>query len=265
VFGLFGSKRNTKAPAAPDGAVVWAVGDIHGRYDLGSALVNWMLGDLRRSEPSRAVLVFLGDYVDRGPQSRDVLDLLWALKEMPGIETHFLRGNHEERLEAVLGAPELAVSWCDYGGVETLQSYGASPPALRDDVDGWAAAVDVLNRNMPDRHRRFLEQQELSFTLGDYFFAHAGARPGVPLDQQDPHDLMWIRQEFLAHRKRFEKVVVHGHTPSKAVEADARRINLDTGAYVTGVLTALRLEGDQRRFAQTSVRGGVVSVTEFSL
>jgi serine/threonine protein phosphatase 1 len=247
--------------AVPDDTVVWSIGDIHGRADLLRVLLAAILDDLRKSRCARKVIVFLGDYVDRGPDSREVLDLLCRL-EGRGIETHFLRGNHEERMEAVLGDPALAPGWCDYGGRETLRSYGVSPPQARGDEAGWAEAVEQLNQNLPEAHRWFLTEQASSVVIGDFFFAHAGARPGVPLDQQSVHDLMWIRRDFLDDAKPFEQIVVHGHTPTEAVHSDARRIGLDTGAYATGVLTALRLEGADRRLLQTRVSGGSISLEQ---
>jgi serine/threonine protein phosphatase 1 len=253
--------RLRRRTSTPEGTVAWAVGDIHGRLDLLSPLVDAMIADLDASTASRKLLIFLGDYIDRGPDSKGVIDLLSSLRSRGMYELHFLRGNHEDRMEAFLTDPELGPGWCDYGGREALASYGVTPPFDKTDTAGWAAACEALNAAVDDRQRAFLAGQEYSFTLGDYFFAHAGAQPGVPLHHQDPQQLMWVRQAFLNHPAPFERVVVHGHTPAETVHADDRRIGLDTGAYATGVLTALRLEGETRELMQTASAAGQVSLS----
>jgi serine/threonine protein phosphatase 1 len=260
---LFGRKKPSRRRSArvPDGAVVWAIGDVHGRSDLLLPLLKEAVRDLRTLKPQRPVIVMLGDYVDRGPDSSGVIDLLCKLSDQPDIETHFVRGNHEERFEGFLSDPELGPSWCEYGGREALLSYGVLVPALKAEIGGWAEASAALNAALPDAHRRFLARQSSAVEIGDYFFSHAGARPGVALADQSPEDLMWIRREFLADKAVFEKVIVHGHTPEEQVHADNRRIGIDTGAYATGVLTALRLEGDQRRICQTRITGKVVGLS----
>jgi len=249
--------RRPAAPAArrsstPPGTVIWAVGDVHGRLDLLEPLVEAVVADLAASTPARKILVFLGDYIDRGPDSRGVIDLLVRLKGRAGIETHFLRGNHEDRMEAFLTQPDLGPGWCDYGGREALMSWGVTPPMLKTDTAAWVAACAALNAAVSDDQRAFLCDQESGLVIGDYFFAHAGARPGVALARQNPQDLMWMRGAFLDHPAPFEQVVVHGHTPSQTVHADHRRIGIDTGGYATGVLTALRLEDEAREVLQTS-------------
>ncbi len=263
MFGKLFKSRPKAAPqrtaAIPDDTVVWAVGDVHGRLDLLEPLADAMVEDLIRSPARRKVIVFLGDYIDRGPDSKGVIDRLAAIKAEGLIETHFLRGNHEERMEAFLTDPDLGPGWCDYGGREALLSYGVIPPMLKTDAEGWAAACETLNAAVSDRQRAFFNGLQYSVSIGDYFFAHAGAEPGVPLDQQDPRQLMWVRQAFLEDPAPFDRVVVHGHTPSEAVHADYRRIGVDTGAYATGVLTGLRLEGAARELMQTA--GGRSKVT----
>jgi serine/threonine protein phosphatase 1 len=254
-----------RAASVPDGAVVWAVGDVHGRADLLLPLMTEIVNDLRATRPARPVIVMLGDYVDRGADSKGVIDLLCRLSDVADIETHFLRGNHEDRFEAFLTEPELGPSWCEYGGREALLSYGVTIPALRGEVGGWIEASANLNAALPETHRRFLARQESSFEIGDYFFAHAGARPGIALTEQSDQDLMWIRGDFLGGRTPFEKVVVHGHTPEEAVHADSRRIGIDTGAYATGVLTGLRLEGEGRQLCQTRFAGKIIETTRRAL
>lgn len=265
MLGRLFNRRAGRAPVAqpstPAGTVIWAVGDIHGRLDLLEAIVPEILADLQRTAAPRRAVVFLGDHIDRGPDSKGVIDRLRRLKAETTIETHVLRGNHENHMEAFLTRPSLGPGWCDHGGRETLMSYGVTPPRLRTDQAAWAAASAALNAAVSAEHRAFLESQAPCVSIGDYFFAHAGARPGAPLADQNPQDLMGVRQVFLDHPDAFEQMIVHGHTPSAAVHADHRRIGLDTGAYATGVLTALRLENTAREILQTAVLGGEVILT----
>lgn len=240
--------------------VVWAVGDVHGRLDLLDPLLDAVDADAASSDAERKVVVMLGDYVDRGPDSRGVIDRLLRLRQGDGRERRFLRGNHEDRMEAFLSDPELGPGWCDYGGREALRSYGVTPPAMRGDADGWTDAARALNRALGPDHRAFLRDLEYSVEIGDYFFAHAGARPGVALADQSQQDLMWVRNAFLSDPRPFERVVVHGHTPEDVLVADHRRIGVDSGAYATGVLSAVRLEGTTRALIQTVVEGRAVSV-----
>lgn len=264
---MFGRRRKQKALAGigssaltPEATVIWAVGDIHGCSDLLDALMAVIQADLLTSVGVEYHVVFLGDYVDRGPDSRGVLDRLSRLKSRQGLVYHFLRGNHEDRMEAFLRQPELGPGWCEFGGREALASFGITPPDVSDSLDVWKSACQKLNRNLTNRHRAFLAAQTLSLTLGDFFFCHAGAEPGVPLAQQDPLQLMWIRQRFLEDRAAFDKLIVHGHTPTDKVHYDHRRIGIDTGAYASGILTALRLEGSGKVIHQAVRRGGVISL-----
>lgn len=246
---LFRSRTQVAAPAAPavpDGTVVWAVGDIHGRLDLLQPLVEAIVADLHPSAATRKVVIFLGDYIDRGPDSRGVLRFLAGLPVVEGVEWRFLKGNHEQAMLEFLDDPSAGARWCEYGGDRALRSYGLRVPELAHRIDAWARVAADLRHKLTVGEKAFLENLELSITMGDYFFAHAGARPGVALDRQSPKDLMWIRQPFLDSRTAFERVIVHGHTPTTAVHADQRRIGIDTKAYDTGVLSALRLEGDER-------------------
>lgn len=249
------------ASRTPTGCVIWAVGDIHGRSDLADRLIQAIRADLHGSEATRKVVVFLGDMIDRGLDSRGVLNQLSNLAADPGLEVRFVRGNHEDRMEAFLHDPEVGPGWCEYGGRATLASYGVPPPLPSADLSAWAAAAHALGEALPESHRELLASQENSVSIGDYFFAHAGAKPGVALPAQSPYDLMWIRQTFLEHAAPFEQVVVHGHTPAEAVHSDARRIGLDTGAYATNVLSAVRLEGEMRLVMQATGRAGRVGIT----
>jgi serine/threonine protein phosphatase 1 len=239
------------APAVPPGTVIWAVGDVHGRLDLLSPLVEAMAHDLHDSRAERKMVIFLGDYVDRGPDSRGVLRLLCGLSPTQGVEWRFLKGNHEQAMLDFLDDPSAGARWCEYGGDRALQSWGLRVPELAHRAEAWARVAADLRHKLSQRETDFLENLELSVTVGDYFFSHAGARPGLALDRQSPKDLLWIRESFLNSPTAFERVVVHGHTPTIRVHADHRRIGIDTKAYDSGVLTALRLEGHDRSLLQS--------------
>lgn len=240
-----------RLPAAvPAGVVVWAVGDIHGRLDLLDPLLDHMLQDLSRSSAERKVIVFLGDYIDRGPDSRGVLERLAELAENASIECRFIQGNHEERMLAFLDDPSVGPSWCEYGGTEALASFGLKPPAMAHKTQAWAPVAADLAHRLTKRQRALLDRLEASVSIGGYFFAHAGARPGVPLADQSDRDLMWIRGSFLDDPEPFEQIVVHGHTPSRDVHVDGRRIGVDTGVYKWDMLSAVRLEDERVQIAQ---------------
>lgn len=234
------------APVVPDGAVVWAIGDVHGRLDLLKPLTDAILADAAVVDASRKLVVFLGDYVDRGPESRGVIQFLIDLPKDRGIEWRFLKGNHEETMLNFLDDPSVGTRWCEYGGDATLRSFGLRVPDLRHRVEAWTHVMADLAHKLTPGELDFLENLELSVTVGDYFFVHAGARPGQPLERQSPDDLMWIRGTFLDSSVEFDRVVVHGHTPVPDVHCDHRRIGVDTKAYASGVLAALRLCGGDR-------------------
>lgn len=238
------------APAVPPGTVAWAVGDIHGRLDLLVPLVGAIVADLRDSGAERKTVIFLGDYIDRGPDSRGVLRLLSGLSRFKDIEWRFLKGNHEQTMLEFLDDPAAGARWSEYGGDRALRSWGLRVPEMAHRVEAWASLSADLRHKLTKPKLAFLDSLELSATVGDYFFSHAGARPGLALDRQSPLDLMWIRQPFLDSREAFDRVVVHGHSPTTVVHADQRRIGIDTKAYDSGVLTALRLEGCDRRLLQ---------------
>ncbi|HYG28019.1 MAG TPA: metallophosphoesterase family protein [Caulobacteraceae bacterium] len=244
---LFKKRRPSIAaaerPETPQGTVIWAIGDIHGRLDLLQPMVEAIMADAAASAADRKVVIFLGDYVDRGPDSRGVIRYLADLPADRGIEWRFLKGNHEEAMLDFLDDPSAGARWCEYGGDAALRSYGLKPPELKHKVEAWARVANDLEHKVARRERDFLENLKLSLSIGDYFFSHAGARPGVPLERQTERDLMWIRNSFLDSDVGFEKVVVHGHTPTREVHVDQRRIGVDTKAYDSGVLSAVRLEG----------------------
>ena len=195
-----------------------------------------------------ALTVTLGDYIDRGPASRGVLDRLIGNP----FPTPFvaLKGNHEALLEAFLANPAVGKHWRSLGGAETLFSYGVPVGTLRTEKD-FTEAADRLRAVLPAQHLAFLQSLKTSFSQGRYFFCHAGVRPGVPLENQTEEDLLWIRDEFLNCKIDFGKIVVHGHTPRPEPEVLPNRINIDTGAFATGRLTCAVLEGDRHRFLPT--------------
>lgn len=242
--------RTGDAPAArvPEGLRLYAIGDIHGRSDLLDRMAALISDDLRRAPPQDAITVFLGDYIDRGLDSRGVIDRLVARDFPTPIVT--LRGNHEETMLNFLDDERVLDSWRHYGGLEALHSYGVNvSEAMRG--TGFARIRADFAARLPESHRAFLEQTKLSVAYGDYFFCHAGVRPETPLDRQDAQDLLWIRDTFLDYRGAYPKIIVHGHTPALQPELLPNRINIDTGAYMTGVLTALRLEEARKSFIST--------------
>ncbi len=240
-----------KSPSrAPDGIALYAIGDVHGRADLLAPLLDAVLEDAAKVE--RAIVVGLGDYVDRGPDSRGVVELMLRLAREPTITLHCLRGNHDQALVDFLSDAELGPGWARHGGVDTLASYGVTPPEILDDMRAWRDARETFATALPAAHRTFFETLGLSYACGDYLFVHAGVRPNVALDAQAPRDLLWIRDPFLSCARPLEKLVVHGHTPAPRVHADHRRIGLDTEAHASGVLSACRLEGTERRFIQAA-------------
>ena len=242
------------AARVPQGRRVYAVGDIHGRADLLTRLLEDLRADAGAGDyEGRPILIFLGDYVDRGFQSKDVINILLSNMVSP-FETYFLKGNHEQAMLQFLGDAGIGPRWAEYGGAETLVSYGVQPPRTRTSPEEWMQASADLREALPDEHLQFLKNLELSVRVGDYVFVHAGVRPGVPLDQQNEQDLLWIREEFLNDRRSLGAVIVHGHTPIQNPYRDGRRISLDTGAYLSGKLTAARFEHDAVEFITTGPR-----------
>ncbi|MEI9989862.1 MAG: metallophosphoesterase family protein [Rhizomicrobium sp.] len=245
--------QNAKAPAVPAGRRVFAVGDVHGRLDLLERLIGQLRDYAANGEPAVNSLVLLGDYIDRGPRSKEVVDYLIDLR-LPGWETTFLRGNHDQAFLDFLGDPNFYRAWRNFGAPETLLSYGVMPPRF-DDETAFSKARDELAAKCPPSHLQFFGDLKLMHEEGDYLFVHAGIRPGIPLDAQVPEDLLWIRDDFLLSSRRFGKVVVHGHTPTQMPVRRRNRIGVDTGAHATGCLTAAVLEGESCTFLATARAG----------
>jgi serine/threonine protein phosphatase 1 len=242
---------NGRMPKVPDGTLVYAVGDVHGRADLLEKMHAAILKDSLDVPAERKVVVYLGDYVDRGPGSKKVVDILLE-RPLAGFERVHLMGNHEAFLIEFLNDLEAGPGWFFNGGLATLSSYGVKI-GKHDEL-----SYDVLQRvqeefreRMPEEHRDFYKNLEFSRTEGDFFFVHAGIRPGVALDNQTDEDMLWIREEFLGSEEDYGKVIVHGHTITWEPEVRPNRIGIDTGAFATGRLTCLALEGTTRRLLTT--------------
>ncbi|MFQ5785776.1 MAG: metallophosphoesterase [Alphaproteobacteria bacterium] len=237
-------------PRPPDGVRVYAVGDIHGRSDLLRALHRRVAADAADAPDRDKRIVYLGDYIDRGLDSRGVIDILLD-EPPPGVAPVHLMGNHEAMLLRFLEDSSIGTGWLQFGGVETLYSYGVKVTGPITDEAVVTVAQRRLGENLPERHLGFLRALDLYHRAGDYLFVHAGLRPGVSLEEQAEDDLLWIRDDFLRSRADHGHVVVHGHSIQPESEIRPNRIGIDTGAYATGVLTCLVLDGDERRFLRT--------------
>lgn len=229
-----------RPPAAPDGLRLYAIGDIHGRADLLAPLLGRIEADSKCHPEQRSITVFLGDYIDRGPASREVIDLLLSYGQTE--EAVFLKGNHEIYVTRFLSDPSVLDDWRHLGGLETLCSYGLKPSISPSKTEQTRLA-DQFARALPAMHKEFFETLKLSFGCGDFLFVHAGIRPGIRIANQREEDLLWIREEFLASETKHEKFVVHGHTPVDRFDIRSNRMNLDTGAFATGRLTCAIVEG----------------------
>jgi serine/threonine protein phosphatase 1 len=222
-------------------ATVYAVGDIHGRFDLlleAEARIEADIGD-----NPHALVVYVGDFVDRGRQSSDVLAHLMT-SHAPRFTRLCLRGNHDDLFLRFLDAPQSEGGWLDVGGKETLLSYKLDPRTLREAWNDQFAVQDLLRRHVPDSHREFLRELPYCARWKSYFFVHAGLQPGVPLHKQVTEDLLWIREPFLSKGPELPITVVHGHTPTEEISYGRGRIGIDTGAYATGRLTVLKITAD---------------------
>ena len=239
------SPFDARLGSVPEGIRIYAIGDIHGRLDLLEAVLARVETDIVVNPALNPIRVFLGDYIDRGPDSRRVLDrLIDCCAAQPTV---CLLGNHEVFLREFLKSPAILPIWRRCGGLATLASYGLAPKIEVDDQSQQALASE-FNRIFPSRHSDFLSSLQQYFICGDFFFVHAGVRPGICLTKQSEDDLLWIREDFLLCNDTFGKFVVHGHTPVLEPDIRPNRINIDTGAYVTGRLTCLVLESDTMRF-----------------
>lgn len=235
--------------AMPANVRAYAIGDIHGEAKLLHALLDRIVEDSATLPAAETHLIFLGDYIDRGPDSKGVVELLsrWSRAD---ANCHFLKGNHEDALlEIVAGNEDDLPGWLRFGGRQTLASYDISERAVA--MGGPFLRAEFAEK-VPAHHLEFLTGLDMKVELGDYLFVHAGIRPDVAIDQQDDRDLMWIRREFLNFAGLHPKMIVHGHTISPEVELQHNRIGVDTGAYASGKLSAVVLEGKERRTLSTT-------------
>lgn len=245
---MFNWFRTAQGPALPPGQRVYAVGDVHGRRDLLDTLLSTIEADNASRPPCQVSLIMLGDLIDRGPQSREVVA---RVREGVGwASTIALMGNHEAVLLDVLdGHIDRLKDWLTFGGRETLLSWGVTEKVLDDGT--LAEILAATTSAISPADRGWIARMRSSVRIGDYYFVHAGVRPGVPLDQQIDADRLWIRGDFLDSRRKHGAIIVHGHSINIDVEQRSNRIGLDTGAYVTGRLTALGLDGEEKWLLST--------------
>jgi len=235
----------------PEGMRVYAIGDAHGRIDLLEKMHEMIAADRSKHGAEDWRIVHLGDYVDRGPASRGVIEFL--IEAMRADSRNLaLAGNHDIGFVEFLVKPDPASLFAQHGGVETARSYGVELDF--GDPDAFARSHREFFRAVPRSHTEFLGQLQFMQTFGDFFFCHAGIRPGVALDAQAPDDLIWIRGEFHRYEPLHPKVIVHGHTPVRAPDIRPNRVNLDTGAYQSGLLSALVIDGRDKQILQVSDR-----------
>ncbi|MGI9372968.1 MAG: metallophosphoesterase family protein [Hyphomicrobiales bacterium] len=245
------SKAITRDPPAlaPEGLRIYAVGDIHGRADLLDEMLKLIEEDLQNSPTQQTIEVFLGDYIDRGPEIVRVIETL--MSHSPVCDERIcLKGNHEDALLRFLDDSRVLTSWRNFGGIDTLYAYGVKPALPRNTHDHESLQRE-FEECFPTAHLKFLEELPLSTAYGDYFFVHAGVRPEFDLDAQEEEDLLWIRGPFLESKADFGKVIIHGHTPQDEPDVKFNRINIDTGAWASGKLTCIVLEGQEQRFLST--------------
>jgi serine/threonine protein phosphatase 1 len=238
-----------RRPSLPAELRIYAIGDIHGRLDLLNELLARISSDIALRPTVRPLYVFLGDYIDRGSASRETIDRL--IEHGKTHESVFLKGNHELIAIKCLSDRGLFDQWLRLGGLETLVSYGVPAETLANGKQ-IAELQSAFHGALPQAHFRFFRDLKNSFECGDFFFAHAGVKPNVELSRQKENDLLWIRGEFLSSKDDFGKIVVHGHTPTREIEVGPNRINIDTGAFATGRLSCLVLEGEDLSVIDTS-------------
>jgi len=247
--------RSTRQPArTPRGYRAYAVGDVHGRLDLLDRMLGLVEADLAEHPSRRALLLFLGDIIDRGPASAQAIERLRTYRHS-SVRTVFLMGNHEEVLLRILnGERGILDSWLRFGGADCLMSYGVDPTSVKALPE--REALQLIRQSVSEAHRKFIAEWADTLRFGDYLFVHAGIRPSIDLSMQSQSDLRWIRHPFLDDDSDHGFVIVHGHTIAEEVVERPNRIGIDTGAYRTGILTALVLEGENRRFLRAVIPNG---------
>ncbi|PHR94503.1 MAG: hypothetical protein COA69_00940 [Robiginitomaculum sp.] len=235
--------------------LTYAIGDVHGRCDLLEQLLGIIASDIDavRGHVSAELvptIVFLGDYIDRGLQSREVIECLLSLPAV-GLNRVFLKGNHEQTALKFLEDPTVGVQWSEHGAIETLVSYGVNVPVQRNDLQAWEDVNRAFAAALPQSHLDFMNSLKPYWIDGPFMFVHAGVDPNMPIDEQTEGEFLWIRDRFIQSRKHLPYIIVHGHTPEIKPVWDGRRIGLDTGAYMTGKLSAVRLFSGEVRFLST--------------
>jgi serine/threonine protein phosphatase 1 len=243
------SLRQHVTPHAPKNQRIYAIGDIHGEADLLKQIHEIITADASNFNGKKTI-VYLGDYIDRGEQSCQVIELLLS-NPLKTFEPIYLRGNHERAMLDFIEFPGAAATWLTFGGREALNSYGI-PLEYIPSMQHVGEIAEQLDDVLPNEHRRFLTTTCIdSWQCGSYYFVHAGIRPGIDLENQTQEDKLWIRDEFLCSSINHGAIVVHGHSITMQPELLPNRIGIDTGAFNTGVLTALVLEGKEQRLLQT--------------
>lgn len=257
---LFGAAESAPPPAIPAGQRAYAVGDVHGRADLFAAMIKAVEDDDAGRGAADSTIVLLGDLVDRGPDSAGVIALARQWHGRRPIRA--LMGNHEEMFLDSFDNEEVLRHFLRFGGRETVLSYPIDPATYA--AASLAETQELMRQAVPAEDLTFLRAMEDMVAIGDYLFVHAGIRPGVPLDQQRPGDLRWIREPFTNHQGSFGPVVIYGHTIYEKPEIGSNRIGIDTGAYQSGRLTAIGLEGSNRWLIEVSETGGTIAVSQRS-
>lgn len=253
---FFGPKRASRRHSVPAGTRYYVVGDVHGRLDLFEALRDGIETDDAQAGEADSTIVLLGDLVDRGPDSAGVIEA--ARQWQQERKVRILAGNHEEMFLDAFEDVEVLRHFLKFGGRETVLSYDIS----REEYNG--AEVEevqaLMHRSIPAEHREFIAGFEECVQAGDYLFVHAGIDPLRPLEEQRRHDMLWIRDRFLRHTEPHPHMVVHGHTIAEKIDERSNRIGIDTGAYKSGRLTALVLEGEERRYIQAVEADGKIEI-----
>ena len=244
-------KQTKKSGYIPNNIRVYCIGDIHGRVELLKNIHEQIILDSAQYLGEKFI-IYLGDYIDRGLHSKEVIDLLLK-KPLPGFKPVYLKGNHEQVLLDFLNIdPGIAEEWLNFGGLATILSYGISITGIPFGKKLIQLQQDFAKR-IPPSHFSFYKQLHCSYEIGNYFFVHAGIKPNIALNRQSKRDMLWIRDEFLNFKDQHEKIIVHGHSISiNEPQVLPNRIGIDTGAYLTGILTCLILEGEQKYFLATS-------------